>query len=167
MKIVVLEVGASGGIAHYTYNLLEALAKHPECEAILLTNTQYELENFKRKFTLIKIPLKGVSYPRMAWVLIKTLRKINPDVLHVQTLSDAPDPQAWVKEKLAACCQEGVTNGFFWLYQAVCPRKLRDVSPEGMAKSVFQRMCLTCDGRWSKFILSVTLHIVRRRKENF
>ncbi len=44
-----IETGGWGGIAHYAWNLAEALAR-ARAEVTLLTNTRYELEGLPRAF---------------------------------------------------------------------------------------------------------------------
>ncbi len=54
MKLFVVEVHGSGGLAHYTYQLCSALQEQPQVELTLVTTTDYELEQFPRNFVLEK-----------------------------------------------------------------------------------------------------------------
>lgn len=85
MKIMIIEVGGWGGIAHYTYNLLEALSAEG-VEAILLTDRDYELEKFPRAFRIVRIPIKNQPYFKAVFKIINSVLEIKPDVIHIQSL---------------------------------------------------------------------------------
>ncbi|MBU1125706.1 MAG: glycosyltransferase family 4 protein [Candidatus Omnitrophica bacterium] len=89
MRVLMVEVGGWGGIAHYTYNLMQALAQINEIDCLLLTDTHYELEMFPRAFALRKTPLKDQSHAAATRNIIKAILSFRPQVLHVQNLLTA------------------------------------------------------------------------------
>ena len=54
LRLVVVEPKNDGGLIHYTYQLCTALSNEG-LEVILLTGTDYELENFPHNFRVIKV----------------------------------------------------------------------------------------------------------------
>jgi len=89
LKILIVDIGGRGGITHYTYNLSEALSKFEDVETILLTERDYELDNFPRDFRLVKIPIKSKPYFKAIIGIISSILKINPQIIHIQSLVSA------------------------------------------------------------------------------
>lgn len=85
VRVVVVETGGWGGIAHYAFNLCNALS---ECgaEAWLLTNVRYELDELPRLFRVERCFDGRLRYPRAAGRLLRHLAALRPDVVHVQSL---------------------------------------------------------------------------------
>ncbi|MBI4636034.1 MAG: glycosyltransferase [Candidatus Rokubacteria bacterium] len=85
MKVAMVETGGWGGIAHYAWNLSRALSE-AGAQVVLLTNVRYELGALPSPFRIERCFAKGVSYPRASFRLLRTLRALGPDVVHVQSL---------------------------------------------------------------------------------
>ena len=80
-----IETGGWGGIAHYAWNLCQALAGEG-ADVCLLTNARYELEDLPRSFCLDPCFVRGVGYLRTVRGLRRRLAALAPDVVHVQSL---------------------------------------------------------------------------------
>ena len=80
-----LETGGWGGIAHYAWNLCQAIAKEG-ADVVLLTNTRYELASLSSTFRVEPFFDGGVGYLRTASAFLRRLRALAPDVVHVQSL---------------------------------------------------------------------------------
>lgn len=80
-----VETGGWGGIAHYAWNLCNALAA-AGAEVSLLTNARYELDALPRAFTVEPCFVARARYPRAARRLFARLASLDPDVVHVQSL---------------------------------------------------------------------------------
>ena len=80
-----IETGGWGGIAHYAWNLCNALSKCG-AEPSLLTNVRYELDELPRAFRVERCFDGRVRYPRAASRLLARLAALAPDVVHVQSL---------------------------------------------------------------------------------
>ena len=80
-----IETGGWGGIAHYAWNLCQALAGEG-ADVCLLTNARYELEDLPRSFRLDPCFVSGVGYLRTVRGLRRHLAALAPDVVHVQSL---------------------------------------------------------------------------------
>ncbi len=85
MKILMIDTSPTGGIAHYTYNLCEALARNGE-EVRLLTHRDYELDTFPRSFFLDRCFYKEEPYRQTVRYILREVREFCPDVVHFQTL---------------------------------------------------------------------------------
>ena len=85
MKVAIVETGGWGGIAHYAFNLCNALS---ECgaEPWLLTNVRYELGELPRAFRVERCFDGRHGYPRAAGRLLRHLAALGPDIVHVQSL---------------------------------------------------------------------------------
>lgn len=81
MKVLMIETGGWGGIAHYAYNLSQALNKRVK-RIVLATNVDYELENFKRDFYLYKVFEERDPYPKLVYNLMRVYYREKPDILH-------------------------------------------------------------------------------------
>lgn len=80
-----VETGGWGGIAHYTWNLCEALADEG-LDVRLFTHATYELDGLPRRFTVERCVDPDVRYPRAAWRLARRLAAFAPEVVHLQSL---------------------------------------------------------------------------------
>lgn len=80
-----VETGGWGGIAHYAWNLGEALAE-AGADVRLLTNVRYELEPLPRRFATERCLAGDAGYVRNARTLVRRLETFRPDVVHVQSL---------------------------------------------------------------------------------
>jgi len=85
MKVVMVETGGWGGIAHYTWNLCQALAE-AGVEVTLLTNTRFELASRPRAFRAELCFHATVGYARTAASLFQRISDTAPDLIHVQSL---------------------------------------------------------------------------------
>ena len=85
MKVVMVETGGWGGLAHYTWNLCSALSD-TGTDVCLLTNIRYELENLPRKFRIDPCFDKAVGYIQTISTLMRRLSQHAPDIVHVQSL---------------------------------------------------------------------------------
>lgn len=83
MKILMIETGGWGGILHYSFNLMEALAKSG-VDVVLATNEKYELEGLPSHFRVIRI-FKREAYWKTLWKLFRLLKREKPDLVHVQS----------------------------------------------------------------------------------
>ena len=88
-RVLIIEVGGWGGICHYTYNLLEALARTNQAEAILLTDVDYELANLPVNFRIVKIPIKNQPYFKAIFRIISVIVKLKPNLIHIQSIISA------------------------------------------------------------------------------
>ncbi len=85
MRIFMVDPSPEGGIAHYTYNLANAISKYEEIT--LCGPSKYELSDFPRDFEL-----KGVFGSSLPLHMVGNIRSFldtstkRPDILHVQWL---------------------------------------------------------------------------------
>jgi glycosyltransferase involved in cell wall biosynthesis len=79
-----IETGGWGGIAHYAWNLCQALAGNGAA-VTLLTNTALELAAHPRRFAVDGCFDSLAGYPRTALTLLGRLTRLRPDVIHVQS----------------------------------------------------------------------------------
>jgi D-inositol-3-phosphate glycosyltransferase len=86
IKVLMLDIRGYGGIAHYTYNLMQALVESGEFDCTLLTDQEYELEVLPRSFTVIKQPLKNGAYLAAISRIIKTVFSVKPKIIHIQAV---------------------------------------------------------------------------------
>jgi glycosyltransferase involved in cell wall biosynthesis len=84
-RIIMLDTSPTGGIAHYTYNLCESLAKRGS-DVRLLTHRDYELDSFPRSFELKKHFYKAEWYVQSIRFVFKEIMQFRPDIIHIQTL---------------------------------------------------------------------------------
>jgi glycosyltransferase involved in cell wall biosynthesis len=80
-----VETGGWGGIAHYAWNLSQALAQ-AGTEVVLMTNTRYELAALPTAFRVEPVFQGGVDYLRTARAFLHRLSAEAPDIVHVQSL---------------------------------------------------------------------------------
>lgn len=85
MRILLIETGGWGGICHYTYNLANALSRKG-LDVTVLSGKRYELEGFKRDFTLLKRFDHERGYIHNTWELIRTVRDGSFSIIHVQSI---------------------------------------------------------------------------------
>jgi glycosyltransferase involved in cell wall biosynthesis len=85
MRVVIVETGGWGGIGHYAWNLCEALAGQ-HAIVHLITNIRFELSEVPRRFTLEPCFDKNCYYLQNARRLFQTIDRIDPSVVHVQSL---------------------------------------------------------------------------------
>ena len=84
MKIVMIETGGWGGLAHYAWNLCRALATEG-ADVHLLTAVRYELAELDGGFR-VDACLSAASFPRVAARVLGRIAALAPDVVHVQSL---------------------------------------------------------------------------------
>jgi glycosyltransferase involved in cell wall biosynthesis len=84
MKTVMVETGGWGGIAHYVWNLCDALTD-AGVEVSLLTNREWELARLPRRFDVDRC-FADVGYLHNVNALRQGLVRSRPDVVHVQSL---------------------------------------------------------------------------------
>lgn len=90
-----IETGGWGGIAHYAFNLANALGELG-ADLSLLTNVRYELEPLPRSFRLERCFDPGARYPRLVLALVRRLAALAPEVVHLQSpLSTRFDAFLW------------------------------------------------------------------------
>lgn len=85
MKVVIVETGGWGGLGHYAWNLCEALAAQ-NAIVHLITNIRFELSKVPRSFTFEPCFDKEYNYLQNVRRLLKTIDRIGPSVVHVQSL---------------------------------------------------------------------------------
>ncbi|MEK6777573.1 MAG: glycosyltransferase family 4 protein [bacterium] len=80
-----IDTSPNGGIAHYTYNLCQALSA-AGVEVILLTHRDYELGAFPCSFAVKRRFYKEETY-LVSWnFVMREISAFGPDVVHFQTL---------------------------------------------------------------------------------
>lgn len=98
-----LESGGWGGIAHYTYNLCQALSA-AGCRVTLISATPYELHHLPRNFRLEAVIPSGAPYSRQLGCVAHNLRALRPALLHIQnTFSARKDWLPLLLLKCAGC----------------------------------------------------------------
>ncbi|MFA5100225.1 MAG: glycosyltransferase family 4 protein [Candidatus Omnitrophota bacterium] len=102
IKILMIDAGGWGGITHYTYNLMQALAARGEIECALLTDRAYELDGLPRNFGVIKRPLNGRAYLPALLRVLRVVSEYKPHVVHVQTMLTAR--RDWLVFLIARIC---------------------------------------------------------------
>jgi glycosyltransferase involved in cell wall biosynthesis len=85
LRVAMIETGGWGGIAHYAWNLAQAL-RRAGADVQLLTRAPYELDGLGGRFTVERCFRPDVRYPRAAWMLARRLAALAPDVVHVQSV---------------------------------------------------------------------------------
>lgn len=85
MNVAMIETGGWGGIGHYAWNLCRALAAEG-ARVTLLTASRYELDDLDGGFAIERCFDGRARYPRLALRLLRRLRALNADVVHVQSL---------------------------------------------------------------------------------
>jgi glycosyltransferase involved in cell wall biosynthesis len=85
MRVAMVETGGWGGIGHYAWNLCEALAA-AGADVHLLTNSAFELASLPRRFQVEPCFTAGRRYLKSARLLLNTLDRLAPDIIHVQSL---------------------------------------------------------------------------------
>jgi glycosyltransferase involved in cell wall biosynthesis len=95
MKVAMVETGGWGGIAHYAWNLGNALSE-AGVEVHLLTNARYELQGLQTPFRVEPTFRAEHGYARSVRSLLATLRAVHPDIVHVQSaISTRFDALLW------------------------------------------------------------------------
>ena len=90
MKILMVETGGWGGITHYTYNLLEGLARARKQSSLsLLTNYAYELRDKPRHFALLETHIRDSHYLKGVSLIAKAVSREKPDLVHIQSVISA------------------------------------------------------------------------------
>jgi D-inositol-3-phosphate glycosyltransferase len=89
IKVLMIDIGGWGGITHYTYNLMQALAAHSEIECVLLTDQAYEMDGLPRDFKVIKRAFHGQPYMTFFVSVCKAVFACKPGIIHVQTMLTA------------------------------------------------------------------------------
>jgi|GEM_PF-414648 len=87
MKILMCETSGFGGGSHYTYNLCQALSDY--VKVVLITDNEYELEDYDRSFSIRKVFKKNYGYLRKVYHLFCVIFKEKPDILHFQSIFTA------------------------------------------------------------------------------
>lgn len=85
MRVAMIETGGWGGIGHYAWNLCEALAA-AGVDVHLLTNSAFELASLPRRFQVEPCFTAGRRYLKSARLFLDTLDRLDPQVIHVQSL---------------------------------------------------------------------------------
>ena len=85
MRVAMVETGGWGGVAHYAWNLCQALAQEG-ADVVLLTNIKYELASLPSAFRVEPFFDGRVGYLRTAGAFLRRLAALAPDVVHVQSL---------------------------------------------------------------------------------
>jgi glycosyltransferase involved in cell wall biosynthesis len=85
MRVAMIETGGWGGIAHYAWNLCQALAREG-ADVVLLTNVWYELEALPSTFRVEPCFDPAVGFVPTARSLLRRLSALYPDIVHVQSL---------------------------------------------------------------------------------
>jgi len=88
MKVVVVETGGWGGLAHYTWNLCEALGQ-AGTQVLLLTHERYELDHLPRTFAVQRQFRSDRTYLSMVRDLIGNARMFGGTIIHFQSLLSA------------------------------------------------------------------------------
>jgi glycosyltransferase involved in cell wall biosynthesis len=83
--IALVETGGWGGIAHYAWNLCQALAE-AGADVHLLTNVRYELEGLPRQFQVMPCFDGRIRYLGTTRGFLRRLADLAPDVVHAQSL---------------------------------------------------------------------------------
>lgn len=81
------ETSGIGGGSHYTYNLCQALSNY--VDVVLVTNIEYELENYRRFFSIRKVFKKEHGYFKKIYNLFRAILLEKPDILHFQSILTA------------------------------------------------------------------------------
>jgi glycosyltransferase involved in cell wall biosynthesis len=84
VKVVMVETGGWGGLAHYAWNLCRALVAEG-ADVYLLTSARYELAELDGGFRVDPCLTAGL-FPRVAARLLGRIAALAPDVVHVQSL---------------------------------------------------------------------------------
>lgn len=85
MRVLMVETGGWGGIAHYTWNLCAALAGGG-VEVSLLTNREWELARLSSPFAVDRCFSPGAGYLGNARALRDRVASLRPGVVHVQSV---------------------------------------------------------------------------------
>ena len=96
MKVVMVETGGFGGIAHYAYNLSRALA-HGGTELVLLTTRDYELDGYETPFKLRNELPEGGDRAGGLVALRSTLEDEQPDLVHFQSIWSPRRDWLWTR----------------------------------------------------------------------
>ena len=85
MRVAMVETGGWGGIAHYTWNLCQSLAREG-VETVLLTNVRYELATLPSVFRIEPCFDQDNGYLKTTGAFLRKLWALSPDIVHVQSL---------------------------------------------------------------------------------
>ena len=102
-RVVMLESGGWGGLAHYSYNLAEALAA-AGCRVTLQTGGPFELEALPRAFALRTFP-KDATYRQRWQQTRRTLADTGAGILHLQSTISARRDWLWLYRLRAGGCR--------------------------------------------------------------
>ena len=88
MRVVLVETGGWGGLAHYAWNLGRALVA-AGAEVHLLTAVRYELAELDGGFA-VEACLSAASFPRVAAHVLRRIRALAPEgpLVLVETRKD-------------------------------------------------------------------------------
>ena len=84
-KVLMIDMCGWGGLTHYTYNLMQALAAGGVFDPALLTDSSYELEGLPRNFKIIERAFRGRPYIPAVFALIREIFMRRPGIIHVQS----------------------------------------------------------------------------------
>ncbi len=141
-KVLMIETSGFGGLAYYTYCLCDKLSKFSDIDVTLLTHTDYELSHYKSNYRVIQKNLIGVSYFFAIIALFYVVKRVRPDIIHVQSLLTAR--KDWLLFIMARLLRISV------LYTAhnVLPHDEEERKAFGM-KFAFRMIC-----KWSKAVIT-------------
>jgi len=85
LKVLMVDASPFGGIAHYTHHLAEALSGHG-VTVHLAGAARHELAAWDKHYTAHYFLDREGWYPGNLWRLRRLVRRIEPDLIHFQTL---------------------------------------------------------------------------------
>lgn len=141
-RVLMIETSGFGGLAYYTYCLCDKLSEFSDIDVTLLTHTDYELSHYKSSYRAIQKNLIGVSYLSAITTLFGVVKKVRPDIIHVQSLLTAR--KDWLLFIIARLLRISV------IYTAhnVLPHDEEEKQAFGMRFS-FKMIC-----KWSKAVIT-------------
>ena len=84
-KVLMVDASPFGGIAHYTHHLAEALSEHG-VTVHLAGAVQHELATWTKRYSAHYLLDREGWYPASLWRLRRLARRLEPDLIHFQTL---------------------------------------------------------------------------------
>ena len=93
-RVVMLESGGWGGLAHYTYNLCQALGD-AGIDVTLQTRSPFELADLPRSFALREVAATA-TYGEMTAAVLATVRETGTGILHMQSTISARRDLLWL-----------------------------------------------------------------------
>lgn len=106
-RVVMLESGGWGGLAHYSYNLAQALAA-AGCAVTLQTGGPFELDALPRAFAL-RTFAPGTAYTQRWRETRRTLADTGATILHLQSTLSARRDWLWLRRLRWGGCRLVVT----------------------------------------------------------